>query len=143
LLPSRVAGSLHIDDALLHGLVTWGLTLIIGIALLSGAVGAAASGAANLAGGIAKTAGQAAGAPISAAREQDLRTFITSRIQPSVPRDFRPRNSTTPSCLASWIDPFSREPLRPCRRPYAVAVGAYCDCSGSARVPLESGCQSG
>ena len=30
---SRIAGSIHTDDALLHGLVTWGLTLIIAIAL--------------------------------------------------------------------------------------------------------------
>jgi hypothetical protein len=81
---SRVAGSLHTDDALLHGLVTWGLTLIVGIALLSAAIGAAASRAADLAGGVVKTVGQAAGAPIGAAAgEQDLRQFVMSRIQPS------------------------------------------------------------
>ena len=79
---SRIAGSYHTDDALLHGFVTWGLTLIIGIVLLSGAIGAVANGAADIAGGAAKAVGQAAGTATEVAAP-DLRQFVNSRIQPT------------------------------------------------------------
>lgn len=79
---SRIADSHHRDDALLHGLVTWGLTLIIGIVLLSSAIGAVATGAANVAGGAAKAVGQAVGTATEVAAP-DLRQFINSRIQPT------------------------------------------------------------
>ncbi|MFO1060722.1 MAG: hypothetical protein U1E53_27585 [Dongiaceae bacterium] len=109
---SRLAGSYHRQDALLHGLVTWGFTLVLIVVLAAGAVGGAVRAASGMIGGAARVAGQAAGAAApqlaqnagqqnagqqnagqpggSAAGGPDLRGLIAGAIEPADPARMTP-----------------------------------------------------
>jgi hypothetical protein len=84
------------QEALLHGLITWGFTLVLSAYVLTSATGAVLSGAASLAGSAASTAGQAIGvvAPQVAETVQeegpDLRGLITEAIRPQDPGQMSP-----------------------------------------------------
>ena len=58
----RLAGAPSRYDGLLHGLVVWGMTLLLALYLLGSAAGALIGGAFHLAGGAASLAGQGAAA---------------------------------------------------------------------------------
>lgn len=64
---ARVAGVHERFDALVHGLVVWGVTLILTLYLLTSAVGGIIGGAFRTVGAVAGTAGNAVGAVASAA----------------------------------------------------------------------------
>jgi hypothetical protein len=99
---SRLAGSYHQQDALLHGLVTWGFTLVLIVVLAASAVGGAMRVASGMVGGVAQVAGQAAGAaapqlaanatgrPGAPAAGPDLRGLISAAIQPADPTRMSP-----------------------------------------------------
>lgn len=61
-IASRLAGAPSHFDGLLHGLVVWGVTLLLALYLLGSAVGGLIGGAFHLAGGAASLAGQGAAA---------------------------------------------------------------------------------
>lgn len=64
---ARVAGVHERFDALVHGLVVWGVTLILTLYLLTSAVGGIIGGAFRTVGAVAGTAGSAVGAAASVA----------------------------------------------------------------------------
>ncbi|MDJ0275356.1 hypothetical protein QLH51_00860 [Sphingomonas sp. 2R-10] len=64
---ARVAGVTERFDALVHGLVVWGVTLILTLYLLTSAVGGIIGGAFRTIGAVAGTAGTAVGAAAPAA----------------------------------------------------------------------------
>ncbi|WP_294323522.1 hypothetical protein [uncultured Sphingomonas sp.] len=64
---ARVAGVQERFDALVHGLVVWGVTLILTLYLLTSAVGGIIGGAFRTVGAVAGTAGSAVGAAASVA----------------------------------------------------------------------------
>lgn len=77
-----LAGVARPIDAILHGVVTWAITLIVLVYLLGSAVGGIIGGTLNLAGGIARTgvqaAGTAAGGAAAAASTDSGGNAITS-----------------------------------------------------------------
>jgi hypothetical protein len=98
---SRLAGSYHRQDALLHGLVTWGFTLVLIVVLAAGAVGGAVRAASGMIGGAAQVAGQAAGAaapqlaqnagrPGAGPAGPDLKALITGATEPTDPTRMSP-----------------------------------------------------
>lgn len=64
---ARVSGVTERFDALIHGLVVWGVTLILTLYLLTSAVGGIIGGAFRTVGAVAGTAGSAVGTVASAA----------------------------------------------------------------------------
>ncbi len=68
------AGSIHRVDGMLHGLVTWAVVTLLGVYLVTSAVGSIVSGAGNLAGAAFKTvgAGAVAAAPALAKGGEQL-----------------------------------------------------------------------
>jgi hypothetical protein len=73
---SRFAGMQRSFDGVLHGLVTWGLTSLIMLTLLTGAVGAAVSGGVNMIRGASSATAQA-----YAALPPEQRQQIQSQVQ--------------------------------------------------------------
>ena len=98
---ARVAGVVERFDALIHGLVVWGVTLILTLYLLTSAVGGIIGGAFRTVGAVAGAAGSTIGAAAPAAAsvagvdEQDLKTEAAAYLSdaPQDPRQMTPEQA--------------------------------------------------
>ncbi len=96
---ARVAGVHDRFDALVHGLVVWGVTLILTLYLLTSAVGGIIGGAFRTVGAVAGTAGSAVGAAASVAGidKQDVRSEAAAYLSdaPNDPAQMTPEQAQT------------------------------------------------
>ena len=102
---ARVAGVHERFDALVHGLVVWGVTLILTLYLLTSAVGGIIGGAFRTVGAVAGTAGSAVGAAASVAPAAASAAGVDGQDVQAAARDVR-------SEAAAYLSDAPNDPAR-------------------------------